>query len=347
MLDAFYTLGQTGGGLRVCWRRLRGNDEDLDDGRLRDLAGTFSRRVRAYCTQQGIPLIEAEAGERKPELAEPHVPKDPQYRGLFLVITGNAPVPVWEVRRNAEGPIIEIRRRRQWPYVKHYYFHLLDPPWGHVTIRMCGHRPFGAQVILNGHEWVERAANRHTVSIAKRDNCFVEGSDFAGVDRLAGLLNRESAIGRLRAVCERWICSSCLCFALTRQEQQRSQFLYTFSVLQLELSRNLLFRRGATMTKVYQEHIDRTQPLGLEQLKTIFGTRHRPHRSSKRGRTGLKMVKSVLADSRCRYRTGTPINVAREFLSSLHSIDTSFNSDSDWWDAGGWRRMPKRYSRGE
>jgi hypothetical protein len=38
--------------------------------------------------------------------------------------------------------------------VNHYYFHILDPDWGHVTVRMCGHPPFPAQVILNGHEYV-------------------------------------------------------------------------------------------------------------------------------------------------------------------------------------------------
>jgi hypothetical protein len=30
----------------------------------------------------------------------------------------------------------------------------MDPQWGHVTIKMSGHPPFGAQVILNGHEYV-------------------------------------------------------------------------------------------------------------------------------------------------------------------------------------------------
>jgi hypothetical protein len=29
---------------------------------------------------------------------------------------------------------------------------VLDPDWGHVTIKMSGHPPFGAQIILNGHE---------------------------------------------------------------------------------------------------------------------------------------------------------------------------------------------------
>jgi hypothetical protein len=94
------------------------------------MAGTLSRRLRAYCAQHRIPLIDAEAGQRKHELAEEHLPQDPQFRGLFLVLTGNAPAPVWEVKRNAQNQIIEVQYRRKWPYVKHYYFHLIDAEWG-------------------------------------------------------------------------------------------------------------------------------------------------------------------------------------------------------------------------
>jgi hypothetical protein len=87
-----------------------------------------------------------------------------------------------------------------------------------------------------------------------------------------------------------------LCFALPREEQQRSGFQYQYSVFQLELSRNLLFARGGTLDEVYQKLIDRTrQPLELEQLKTIFGFRHRPHRTLKRGRTGPEVIKEVQA----------------------------------------------------
>ncbi|MBA7575470.1 hypothetical protein ES708_17300 [subsurface metagenome] len=38
----------------------------------------------------------------------------------------------------------------------HYYFHIIDKKWGHITIKMAGHPPFGTQIMLNGHEWVER-----------------------------------------------------------------------------------------------------------------------------------------------------------------------------------------------
>jgi hypothetical protein len=298
VLNAFFPMGQTGGGMRCLWRQLHGDDSHLDDKHLREMAGTFSRRLHAFCAKQGIPIIEAGSGERKHELAEPHVPKDPAFCGLFLVITGNAPAPIWEVKRNTAGQITEIRHRKSWPYVKHYYFHIIDRDWGHVTIRMCGYPPFGAQLILNGHEWVERVARRKCLTAIKDGNCFVEGSDFAAVNRLAARLHHDETNGRLRELCERWIYSTCLCFALTQEEQKRIAFAYQYSVFQLELSRNLLFLRGTTMNEVYQKLIDRTRaPLDLKQVKTIFGFSHRPHKIAKRGRQSIQVVKAVEAPS--------------------------------------------------
>jgi hypothetical protein len=298
VLNAFYPLGQTGGGVRTWWRCLRGDDSNLDDEHLREMAGSFSRRLHAFCMKQAIPIIEAKVGERKHELAQPYLPNDPQFCGLFLVIKGNAPAPVWEVKRNAEGRITEIRHRKSWPFVRHFYFHLVDQEWGHVTIRMCGYPPFGAQVILNGHEWVERQARRKRVTAVKDGNCFIEGSDFSEISSLAAEFNRVETIARLRQLCERWLYSTCLCFALPNDDRKRSGFAYQYSVFQLELSRNLLFWRGTTMDEVYQKLIDRTRaPLDLKQVKSIFGFSHRPHQIAKRGRERTEVFKAVQAPS--------------------------------------------------
>ena len=298
VINAYFPMGQTGGGMRAWWRQLYGDDSTLDDGHLRDMAGTFSRRVRGYCDKHGTPLIEAKPGERKHELAEQHIPSDPDYRGLFLVITANAPAPVWEVSHTPDGRIADLHHRKTWPFIKHYHFHLMDPEWGHVTIRMSGYPPFGAQVILNGHEWVQRKAIVENLSVNKSSNCFVEGSDFKDVNRLAQNLNEAMAGGSLRAVCERWIYSSCLCFVLSQEEIQRSGFAYQYSVFQMELSRNFLFHRGTTMNEVYQGLIDRTRAsLDVKQLKTIFGYTNRPHNIKKRGHAAPELAKSVRTPS--------------------------------------------------
>jgi len=46
-----------------------------------EMAGTFSRRLHAFCAKQGIPIIEAQARDRKHELAQPYEPNDPKFCG--------------------------------------------------------------------------------------------------------------------------------------------------------------------------------------------------------------------------------------------------------------------------
>jgi hypothetical protein len=180
--------------------------------------------------------------------------------------------PVWKVRRSKKGKIHELVQQK--PYVKHYSFHILDREWGHVTIKMSGHPPFGAQIILNGHEYVACQAK-------KEGNCFTHISDAAGLARRADTLTAEPAIGHLNQVCERWI-YTCLSLALDSEEQAASDFRYQFSIYQGEYSHNLLFQVGGQMEQVFQGLIDRTRiRLNLKHLKTIFGAKARPHRDRK------------------------------------------------------------------
>jgi hypothetical protein len=280
ILNGYYTLGLTGGGFRTWWRRLTGSDATLDQDHLQRLAGRFSRRVRAYAREHNIPLVDCGAGNRKHRAAEKHLPTDPTFQGVFVIFVAKAPAAVWEVRRGKSGAP-HLERKQPWPYVNHYHFHIIDPDWGHVTIKMSGHPPFGVQIMLNGHEWVDRQARKQRVSIEKEGNCFVGGS-IQAVGQLADTLCAERITGQLAAVCDRWVYSSCLCFGLDLDEQQRSGFRYQYSCFQLEYSRNLLFRRGVTLDVVYQGLIDRSRTLlGIEQLKTILGWKHRPHYDAK------------------------------------------------------------------
>jgi len=88
-----------------------------------------------------------------------------------------------------------------------------------------------------------------------------------------------------------------LCFALTREEQQRSGFHYQYSCYQLEYSRNLLFVRGTALDEVYQGLIDRTRrALDVATLKTIFGKKHRPHQRRRSG-SDTPRIERVLGES--------------------------------------------------
>jgi hypothetical protein len=79
---------------------------------------------------------------------------------------------------------------------------------------MSGHPPFGAQVILNGHEYVASQARRSGIQFTKEGNCFTVLSSPAGLAKVADTLFESRTTGRLGQICDRWIYSACLCFAL-------------------------------------------------------------------------------------------------------------------------------------
>jgi hypothetical protein len=271
VLNAYFRIGHNPGGFRLWWRALTGSDETLENTYLMRMAGRFSRRVRGYAKAHAIPVIDCPAGQRKHDLAEQYLAKTTVTQGLFLVLVGRAQAPVWDV--NAKH---HIEPKKPMPYVNHYSFHILDPDWGHLTIKISGHPPFPAQVILNGHEYVACRARKAGLRFTKEGNCFTTISDAAGLAKIADTLSEPRAIGRLSQVCERWI-YSCLCFALDFDEQKRSGFRYQYSSYQIEYSRNLVFEVGGHLDQVFQALIDRSRaPLDLKSIRTILGYRRRP-----------------------------------------------------------------------
>jgi hypothetical protein len=273
-----YSLGNHPGGFRVWWRRLHDDsDELLDNNHLMRFAGRFARRVRAWATANGVPVIDCKSGERKHRIAEEYLATHTVVGPcVFLILVAKAPATVWDVRRNERGVLVNIAKKRT--YVNHYSFHIMDPHWGHLTIKMSGHPPFGAQIMLNGHEYVARQAQMAGIGFTKEGNCFTAVADSQTLARVADTLSQHATIGRLSQVCDRWIYTACLCFGLDTQEQARSGFRYDYSIYQVEYSRNLIFWSGARMDRVFNTVLDRTRSrLDVPVLRTLFGAKDRPH----------------------------------------------------------------------
>ena len=283
VLNGYFLMGQTSGGLLTWWNQLCPG-APLDQKRLEQMAGDFSRRLHAFAKARHIPVIYCPLGDKtKHQRAEKLLPQDPAFQGVFAILVARAPALVWKAKRNRQGKLV-LRRQTPWPLVQHYHFHIVDPHWGHLTIKMSGHPPFGVQVSLNGHEWVERQARQQSIQRVKESNCFEGDSDFEALDGLARRLREPHGLGQLAQVVDRWVYSACLCFGLDREAQNRSRFRYHYSCYQLEYSRNLLFQSGRRMDQIYQGLIERTRGLlDVRTLRTIFGRKHRPSRRRKSG----------------------------------------------------------------
>ena len=250
------------------------------------LAGRFSRRMRGWAEKYGIPVIHRRAGERKHEIGEQYLPTDPTVHGDLLCLGQPRPGP--HLGRAT------LRQRRDQP-----------PPQGAVPLRQSlllsylgcrlgtsdrphvGHPPFGAPVILNGHEYVANQATRQGIRFTKEGNCFTDWDNAADLNQLADTLCEACAIGRLEQVLRYWL-SQRLCLALDVAEQKKMHCQYAFSIYQVEYSRNLLFRGGRDLETAFQGLIDRTRAqLDLKRVITIFGYKHRPNT---RERTNATLV---------------------------------------------------------
>jgi len=142
----------------------------------------------------------------------------------------------------------------------------------------------------NGHEYVACQARKAGIRFTKEGNCFTDVSDAAALAEIAETLRSPDVVGHLEQVCERWIYSACLCFALTLEERERTGFRYSYSDYQLEYSRNLLFKSGRQMEELFNGVIDRVRAaLDVKTLKTIFGTKRRPFRHKGKGKKAPRL----------------------------------------------------------
>ena len=229
VLNAYNPLGHNPGGFRTWWRRWHDDgDDSLDNTHLMRLAGRFARRVRASAAAHDIPVIVCRADERKHRIAEEYLREHDVGVGVFLILVARAPALVWKVVRTSSGKIRNLEKTRQ--FINHHSFHILDPTFGHLTIKMSGHPPFGAQVMLNGHEYVACTARAAGIRFAKEGNCFTRVEHPQRLAQVADTLSQPGTVGRLSQVIDRWIYTACLCFGLDLDDQRRSGFRYDYSI---------------------------------------------------------------------------------------------------------------------
>lgn len=283
VVNGMFISGQMPGGFRLWWRLLFGDDSKLTNDGLRSQAGSFSRRVSHWATKTGVPFISCAKNIRKSDISESYTEaaRKSGRSGVYLVISGNAPAPVWKVDMTLAGKIKDIHREKPYPFVKHYYFHIMDENWGHVIVKVCGYPPYGVQVILNGHEWVQCQLQRKGIKFTCDGNCFVAGDERA-IQRYSEKMCAPGFENNIKELCQRWVYGAVTPFAMRDEDRVKSGFEYDWRLYQMEHSRDYIFRSGRTMGEIFQAIIDRNRSrLRLEDLKTIFGARSRPHQRNR------------------------------------------------------------------
>ena len=217
--------------------------------------------------------------------------------GVFLILAAKAPATVWQVHRSANGVIGNLAKK--YSYVNHYSFHIMDPQWGHVTIKMSGHPPFAAQVMLNGHEFVACQARAAGIDFRKDGNCFTA---VAAPNDLARVADTLSQPGDYRAP-EPGLRPVDLHRLPVFRSGQRRGAAQRVRLRLLRLPGRVqpepAVRRRCQMDRTVR-HRGRPHPLPAERdqtLRTMFGAKQRPRQTAPADRPRLAaMIETPVYD---------------------------------------------------
>jgi hypothetical protein len=143
----------------------------------------------------------------------------------------------------------------------HYYFYFILPDLGLCYLRVPTWAPFRLQFYFNGHSALARALTKAGIPYRMADNAFVEIGNFSKAQRLAHGRMVEKLHRRLDSLARR-LCPVVKHFAAR----------YHWSIMQLEYSTDLIFRRAEDLAPVYEE-LSRATVLAVkaDHIATFLG----------------------------------------------------------------------------
>jgi hypothetical protein len=151
---------------------------------------------------------------------------------------------------------------------QHYYFYVLDPVMGPMSIRVASYLPFSVNCYMNGHSFLERRFQAKAISFKKKDNAILHCGDPDALLKMGRELNAMT----LRQRANHWAFR--LAPSFTRRERRLCGLQYEWSVAQIEFSQNVIFRRRAPLRALFQRATEIGVALGgATETRHIFGRR--------------------------------------------------------------------------
>jgi len=123
----------------------------------------------------------------------------------------------------------------------HYYFYYMDEVFGLCYMRVPTWAPFKLQFYCNGHNLLARQMDDKGITYTQMDNTFTVISDWDEAQKLAASFSAEQLHHSLDVWAER------LC-PVIREFQNK----YHWSILQCELSNDIVFRRQSDLIPLYE-----------------------------------------------------------------------------------------------
>lgn len=253
------------GGIVLWSRRLR-PDEPVTDSWLGSLARRFHEGVKNFAAEHGVPILDGHRVKDKFNTAAQYRAQFEKPSGVYLIIRARETCKVYHSYEGTNPANPNHRNLiSKIGFVDQYYFYLVDPYWGPISLRLSSHLPFNVTVYLNGNRWLALEAERQSLGVTTNDNSIVRCSDPKALQRVADSLDSR----RIQSVCDHWAYR--LLPVFTAEERVRSLLRYQWFLHQVEMSHNMVFQKPQRLTEVLERHVDLNRKfLQPYSIKSIF-----------------------------------------------------------------------------
>ncbi len=239
---------------------------------LEQRTAAYRAWVRRVTDEHAIPVLAAPRGVRKEKLVEPYYRRLKGAQGVACVLTSMEQsrtfVSYLPRRKPPSGDanyrLIKACRKR----FLHFYWYILDPIMGPMSLRVASYFPFNVTCYLNGHSFVAQELTRAGVRFRKDDNAFLGVADVAALQAAADRLS--AAVVQRR--CAYWVRR--LVPTFSPAERTALGPGYRYSMAQMELATDIVFKRSAPLKALFQRACELGVLVGgAERTTHLFGRR--------------------------------------------------------------------------
>src|SRR5438094_7414735 len=145
---------------------------------------------------------------------------------------------------------------------------MLDPIMGPMSVRVASYFPFNVTCYFNGHSFVAQELTRAGVRFRTADNAFLGVADVAALQAAADRLSPSL----LQRGCAYWVRRVVPVFSPA--ERAALQPGYRYSMAQMELATDIVFKRSAPLKALFQRACELGVLVGgAERTTHLFGRR--------------------------------------------------------------------------
>jgi hypothetical protein len=228
--------------------------------------------VARYAAEHAIPLVAAPKGQRKEDVVAPYYRRFRAAEGVVAILTSTESgrtfvsyLPRYPPSGGDPGYRLLHPARKRF---LHYYFYLLDPVLGPMSVRVGTFLPFTLAVFLNGHSFLAQELTRLNVGFRKDDNAFLAVDDLTALQAAAERLTPRLIEQR----CGYWVRQ--LAPRFTAEERVAADLHYRYSVAQIELATDVIFKRSAPLKALFRRATELGILLGgADRTTHLFGRR--------------------------------------------------------------------------